>query len=144
MITFSGNLCVLINVYFSFFFSAMLPPSRSYDPELSSLTWQMIIYLAFLPLFSIHSHALYTSATHSSHLCSNFLFLYLLIRPTLGPLLDYILFSWLMLTSGILPSPSLDPRWASVCCELPYASGVKGGALVFFKIWVFLGQSGCG
>ena len=114
MITFSSNLYVLINIYFRFCFfvktHAMMSsvgyaaPSRSYDPELAPITRLMIIYLAFLPPSPLCSHALNTSVIHSSHLFSNFLFLYLLVRPTLGPSLDYILLFWSMLACGILPS----------------------------------------
>ena len=86
---------------------AMLPLSRSYNPEWPSITRLMIVYLAFLPPFPLCSHALNTSVTHSSHLYSNFLFLYLLVRSTLGSLLDYIFPYWSMLTCSILPSLSI-------------------------------------
>ena len=154
MITFLGNLCVLINIYFSFCFLwkptlwchrlAMLPPSRSYDPELPSVTRLMIIYLAFLPPFPLCSHALNTSVTHSSHLYSNFLFLYLLVRSTLGPLLDYIFFFWSMLACGILPSLSIFRTVLSVSVlrDAICFGCVVGGALVFPLIWAFVGQPG--
>ena len=78
---------------------AILPPSGSYNPELPSTTQQMI-YLAFRPPFPLRSHALYTSVTHSLHLYSYFLFLYLLIRPALGSVLDYISLVWTDLRSA--------------------------------------------
>ena len=104
VIAFSGNLYVLINIYFSF---CLLGKPTQWCHRLPSNTRLMIVYSAFLPPFPLHSHALHTSVTHSSHLYSNFLSLYLLVRPTLGPLLDYIFFSWSMLASGILPSLSI-------------------------------------
>ena len=86
-----------MRLYYSIFnlykVGATLPQSRSHDPELPSNTRQMIVYLVFLPPFPLRSHVLNTSVSHSSHLYSNFLFLYLLVRPTLDPLLDYIFFS---------------------------------------------------
>ena len=153
MITFSGNLCVQINIYFSFCFLwkptlwfhrlAMLPLSRSYDPEWPSITRLMIVYLAFLPPFPLCSHALNTSVTHSSHFYSNFLFLYLLVRPTLGPLLDYIFPIWSMLACGILPSLSIFRIVLSVSVLRGAICQVcVSGALVFPLIWAFLGQPG--
>ena len=86
---------------------AILPSSGSYDPELPSATRQLIIYLSFLPPFPLCSHALYASVTHSSHLHSNFLFLYLLVRPALVPLLDYISLVWIDVRSRHLSDPPI-------------------------------------
>ena len=97
--------------------------------EVASTTRQMIVYLAIRPPFPPNGHALCTSVTHSLHLYSNFLFLYLLVRPVLGPVLDYISPFW------------TDVRWhLSAFRVLPlldkhqYSSsglGVPGGALSF-------------
>ena len=134
VITFSGNLCVLINIYFSFCFLwkstiwchrlAMLPPSRSYDPELPSNTRQMIVYLAFLPPFPLRSHALYTSVTHSSHYTAISCF-YISSFDLLWVLyLIIFLFSWSMLASGILPSLSIFwsalSKQCSASCHMPW------------------------
>ena len=69
---------------------AILPPSGSYDPEFPSTTRQIIIYLAFRTPFPLLSLALLKFVTHSLHLNSNFLLLYLIVRPALGSVLDYL------------------------------------------------------
>ena len=134
VVTFEVILCLNKHLFqFSVFFCensmlrchrlAILPPSGSYDPELPSVTRQIIVYLAFRQPFPLHSHALCTSVTHSSHLYNNFLLLYLLVQPALGPVLDYISLVWTDLRSAsfrLFRSPA--PGQSSVCFEQPYAS----------------------
>ena len=81
------------------------------------------VYLVFGPPFPPHGHALHISVTHSLHLYSNFLFSYLLVRPVLGPVLDYISLVWTDVRSAsIRLSRSPAPWEASVFCEQSYDS----------------------
>ena len=97
---------------------AMLPPSRPYDPELLSITRQMIVYLAFLPPFPLCSTHIYTAI--SCFYISSFDLLWVL---------HLIIFSFSDQCSPASCHPSLssDPRWSSMFCEMPYASGVCRG-----------------
>ena len=90
----------------------------------------------FSAAFPLCSHALCISVTHSSHLYKNFSFLYLLGRPALGSLLDYISLVRIDVRLRHLSVPSDLPRWA----KHQYASGVAGGALAFLTMWAISGS----
>ena len=109
---------------------AILPPSRLYDLELPSTARQMVVYLAFQSPLPPHGHALRIFVTHSLHLYSNLLFLYLLDRPVLGPVLDYISLVWTDVRSASIrlsrsPAPPWEASVISVFCEQSYASALE-------------------
>ena len=114
---------------------AILPPFRSYDPELSCTARQMIVYLVFGQPYPTHGHVLRISRSRSPQHLSQLVYIYTAICCFYTSSFDlfWVLYLIVFLLSGPVSArqrsafrdlPLLDKRQYSASCLMIHTSGL--------------------